>query len=53
MDVKQIPSYEETVDRNTRIITPEEQDWIRHAVVAQAGVGGNSDIIFTLAQLGF
>ncbi len=41
------------VDRNTGVFTRREQERIRNTVVAQAGVGGNSDIIFTLAQMGF
>ncbi len=41
------------VDRNTGVFTREDQERIRNTVVAQAGVGGNSDIIITLAQMGF
>jgi molybdopterin/thiamine biosynthesis adenylyltransferase len=40
-------------DRNTGIINSAEQKRIARAVVAQAGVGGNADVVITLAQMGF
>jgi molybdopterin/thiamine biosynthesis adenylyltransferase len=41
------------VDRNTGMITEAEQERIANTVIAQAGVGGNADVVITLAQMGF
>jgi molybdopterin/thiamine biosynthesis adenylyltransferase len=40
-------------DRNIGIINSGEQERIANAIVAQAGVGGNADVVITLAQMGF
>jgi molybdopterin/thiamine biosynthesis adenylyltransferase len=45
--------YQQMTDRNIGIINPVEQERIANAVVAQAGVGGNADVVITLAQMGF
>jgi len=40
-------------DRNIGILTAEKQNIISETRVAQAGIGGNSDVILTMVQLGF
>ena len=45
--------YQRMTDRNTGIVTSVEQQMISRVVIAQAGVGGNSDVTITLAQMGF
>ena len=45
--------YLRMTDRNTGIVTSVEQQMISRVVIAQAGVGGNSDVTITLAQMGF
>ena len=45
--------YQQMTDRNIGIINSREQERIANAVVAQAGVGGNADVVITLAQMGF
>ena len=45
--------YRQMTDRNIGIISSSEQERIANAVVAQAGVGGNADVVITLAQMGF
>jgi molybdopterin/thiamine biosynthesis adenylyltransferase len=45
--------YDTMVDRNTGMISEEEQNLISEVLVVQAGVGGNSGIPITLAQMGF
>lgn len=45
--------YQMFTDRNLGILTVEQQKIISETMVAQAGVGGNSDVILTMAQLGF
>lgn len=45
--------YWSAFDRNIGILTHEEQQRIAEVVVAQAGVGGNSSVALTLAQMGF
>ncbi len=45
--------YWSAFDRNIGILTLEEQEHIAQVVVAQAGVGGNSSVALTLAQMGF
>jgi len=45
--------YLRMTDRNTGIVTSVEQQTISRIVIAQAGVGGNSDVAITLAQMGF
>jgi molybdopterin/thiamine biosynthesis adenylyltransferase len=46
-------NYWSAFDRNIGILTHEEQEQIAEVVVAQAGVGGNSSVALTLAQMGF
>ncbi|MGD9396123.1 MAG: ThiF family adenylyltransferase [Candidatus Thorarchaeota archaeon] len=45
--------YQQMTDRNIGIINSIEQERIANTVVAQAGVGGNADVVITLAQMGF
>ena len=45
--------YWSAFDRNIGILTRDEQERISEVVVAQAGVGGNSSVALTLAQMGF
>lgn len=45
--------YQQMTDRNTGMISSAEQKRISNAVIAQAGVGGNADVVITLAQMGF
>lgn len=45
--------YDAMVDRNKGMISEEEQKRISEILVVQAGVGGNSGIPITLAQMGF
>jgi molybdopterin/thiamine biosynthesis adenylyltransferase len=45
--------YETMTDRNKGIISEEEQARISEVLICQAGVGGNSDVIITLIQMGF
>nr|MDO8098816.1 ThiF family adenylyltransferase [Candidatus Njordarchaeota archaeon] len=45
--------YEMLTDRNIGILTTEQQNIISETRVAQAGIGGNSDVILTMVQLGF
>jgi molybdopterin/thiamine biosynthesis adenylyltransferase len=45
--------YKMLTERNLGILTQEQQNTISKARIAQAGVGGNSDIVLTMAQLGF
>lgn len=45
--------YRAMTDRNIGIISDTEQERISKAVIAQAGVGGNADVVITLAQMGF
>ncbi|MGQ4912422.1 MAG: ThiF family adenylyltransferase [Candidatus Thorarchaeota archaeon] len=46
-------NYWQSFDRNIGILTRDEQERISEVVVAQAGTGGNSDVVLTLAQMGF
>ena len=45
--------YQRMTDRNIGMISDIEQERIANTVIAQAGVGGNADVIITLAQMGF
>jgi molybdopterin/thiamine biosynthesis adenylyltransferase len=45
--------YRTFTDRNLGILTPEQQKIISETRVAQAGIGGNSDVVLTMVQLGF
>jgi molybdopterin/thiamine biosynthesis adenylyltransferase len=45
--------YWSAFDRNIGILKQEEQGRIAEVMVAQAGVGGNSSVALTLAQMGF
>ena len=45
--------YQCMTDRNIGMINADEQNRIANTVIAQAGVGGNADIVITLAQMGF
>nr|MDO8133177.1 ThiF family adenylyltransferase [Candidatus Njordarchaeum guaymaensis] len=45
--------YHIFTDRNLGILTAKQQKIISETRVAQAGIGGNSDVILTMAQLGF
>jgi molybdopterin/thiamine biosynthesis adenylyltransferase len=45
--------YRDMTDRNIGVINAAEQDHIAEIVIAQAGVGGNADVVITLAQMGF
>ena len=45
--------YQRMTDRNTGMISSSEQERIANTVIAQAGVGGNADVVITLAQMGF
>ncbi|MGY5863166.1 MAG: ThiF family adenylyltransferase [Candidatus Thorarchaeota archaeon] len=45
--------YQLMTDRNMGIINSVEQRKIASTVIAQAGVGGNADVVITLAQMGF
>jgi len=45
--------YKLMTDRNMGIINSDEQEKIAKTVIAQAGVGGNADVVITLAQMGF
>jgi molybdopterin/thiamine biosynthesis adenylyltransferase len=45
--------YEAITDRNLGIISRDEQKRISEILIVQAGVGGNSGIPITLAQMGF
>jgi molybdopterin/thiamine biosynthesis adenylyltransferase len=45
--------YRAMTDRNIGVINSAEQDRIAEMVIAQAGVGGNADVVITLAQMGF
>jgi molybdopterin/thiamine biosynthesis adenylyltransferase len=45
--------YQGMTDRNTGMISADEQRRIANTVIAQAGVGGNADIVITLTQMGF
>ena len=51
--INQKQFYETFTDRNLGILTPEQQKIISGTRVAQAGLGGNSDVLLTMAQLGF
>jgi molybdopterin/thiamine biosynthesis adenylyltransferase len=45
--------YKCMIDRNIGMISDDEQERIANTVIAQAGVGGNADVVITLAQMGF
>jgi molybdopterin/thiamine biosynthesis adenylyltransferase len=45
--------YQLMTDRNIGIINSIDQRKIASTVIAQAGVGGNADVVITLAQMGF
>ncbi|MGY5879065.1 MAG: ThiF family adenylyltransferase [Candidatus Thorarchaeota archaeon] len=45
--------YQLMTDRNKGIISSDEQEKIARTVIVQAGVGGNADVVITLAQMGF
>lgn len=45
--------YETMTDRNKGIVTDEQQKRISEVLICQAGVGGNSDVVITLTQMGF
>jgi molybdopterin/thiamine biosynthesis adenylyltransferase len=40
-------------ERNRGLISLEEQEIISETIICQAGVGGNADVLLTLAQMGF
>jgi molybdopterin/thiamine biosynthesis adenylyltransferase len=45
--------YDTFTDRNLGILNAEQQRIISETRIAQAGVGGTSDVVLTMAQLGF
>jgi molybdopterin/thiamine biosynthesis adenylyltransferase len=45
--------YQTFTCRNIGILTAEQQKVISETRVAQAGIGGNSDVVLTMVQLGF
>jgi len=45
--------YWEMTQRNRGLISIAEQETISKTIVCQAGVGGNADVLLTLAQMGF
>ncbi len=52
---QEIPTdyYNQMVDRNLGVLTPEQQEEVSRMVVSIAGVGGNADVAITLAQMGY
>jgi molybdopterin/thiamine biosynthesis adenylyltransferase len=45
--------YQKFTDRNLGVLTAQQQQTISETRVAQAGIGGNSDVVLTMVQLGF